>query len=80
MCKPRVAASSAATASKPVSGLPEPNASPLAQVTAAASAPSAAPTIGSAVIAPPPSGRSDAPGSGTTVSNAKAVASERITV
>ena len=80
MCKPRVTASSAATASRPANALPGPNANPPAHVTAAPSAPSIAPTTGSAVIAPRPNGRSDLPGTGTTVSNAKAVANEPITM
>ncbi len=79
MCRPRVATSSTATASSPDNGLDGPNAWAPAQVTAAASAPSAAPTTGSAVMAPRPSGVAQEPGTGITVPNAKAVASERIT-
>ncbi|BDB42031.1 hypothetical protein Mkiyose1665_39470 [Mycobacterium kiyosense] len=79
MCRPRVANSSAATASSPDSALPGPNAAAPHQVTAAASAPNAAPTTGSAVIAPRPIGPDREPGPGNTVPNAKAVASERIT-
>ena len=80
MCKPRVTASSVATASRPANGLPAPNANPPAHVTAATSAPSTAPTTGSAVIAPRPNGRFRSAGTGITVSNAKAVASEPITM
>ncbi|COX50442.1 Uncharacterised protein [Mycobacterium tuberculosis] len=57
-----------------------PNTCAPAHAIAAASAPSAAPTTGSAVIGPRPIGVVAEPGVGITVANAKAVASERITV
>jgi hypothetical protein len=80
MCRPRVASSSAATASSPGSGLDAPKACAPPHVTPAANAPSAAPTTGSAVMAPRPIGAVPARGTGVTVPNAKAVASERITM
>ncbi|CFE85964.1 Uncharacterised protein [Mycobacterium tuberculosis] len=80
MCRPRVTTSSTATVSMPDSGLDGPNTCAPAHAIAAASAPSAAPTTGSAVIGPRPIGVVAEPGVGITVANAKAVASERITV
>ena len=77
MCRPRVASSSTATASTPLIALPAPNSVPAPHVTPAANAPSAAPTTGSAVSVPRPSGWLLRIGS--TVANAKAAATARIT-
>src|SRR6516164_2063320 len=79
MCRPRVAISSATTASTPVSGLDGPKTKAPHHATAAAKAPNAAPTTGSAVMAPRPIGAFPARGTGSTVPNAKADARERIT-
>ena len=76
-CRPRVASSSTATASTPPSGADGPNAHAAAHSVAAARAPSATPMSGSAVSAPRPKGADLR--TGTTVPNASAAATERIT-
>ncbi len=76
MCRARVAATTTATASTPARA-PGPNAHDAAHTVAAASPPTAAPATGNAVNAPRPIATELR--TGTTVPNAKAPASERIT-
>ena len=79
MCRPRVINSSATTVNAPASALPAPNAHSPAHSTPAAPAPNTSPVTGSAVITPRPACAVRAAGVGSTVANAKAPASERIT-